>query len=67
MAHEELTTTKEYIDGEAHLSLELYRDDNGLGIWLSDNVGGSGISVTGTTPDEICVKLAPYICDYFYK
>lgn len=56
-----------YIDGNVILSLELYRNDFGFGIWLSDNQGGSGIEASGNTPEEAAQDIAKYIADYFYK
>jgi hypothetical protein len=55
-----------FIDNDVRLSLELYRDGNGFGIWLSDNLGGSGIKATGNTPEEAANNIASYIADYFY-
>ena len=56
-----------FISGEVSLSLELYRKGNGFGIWLSDNIGGSGIEAVGETPEEAAKNIASYIADYFYE
>jgi hypothetical protein len=55
----------QYTDG-ANLSLELYNENGELGIYLSDDCGGSGITVTGNTPEEVADKIKDYIADYFY-
>lgn len=52
---------------EVRISIELYRDGEAFGAWLSDNCGGSGIDVKGKSPQDAAEKLAPYIADYFYK
>ena len=49
------------------ITLELYKSDNGFGIWLSDDCGGSGIEVTGNTPEDAANKIKPYIVEYFYE
>lgn len=56
-----------FIDDDVRLSLELYRNGNGFGIWLSDDAGGSGIKAVGNTPQEAANNIAPYIADYFYE
>jgi len=53
--------------GEVRIELTLYKCDNGYGIWLSDNIGGSGIEVEAPTKEECANEIAPYIEDYFYK
>jgi hypothetical protein len=62
MAKMENTITK-----SVFLSLELYPTDNGFGIYLGDENGGSGISVYGNTPTECVENISPYIEDYFYS
>lgn len=52
---------------DAKLTLELYCENGKFGIYLSDNVGGSGIDVKGETPEEAAENIAPYIADYFYN
>lgn len=59
--------TNKYIKQDRKITLELYRNDNGFGIWLSDDCGGSGIEVTGNTPEDAANKIKPYIADYFYE
>ena len=59
--------TTEKFSGEVNLSLNLYRDGDGFGIWLSDDFGGSGIEATGNTPEEAADNIASYIADYFYE
>jgi len=63
----EKKTTEKFISGEVNLSLNLYRDGDGFGIWLSDDFGGSGIEATGNTPEEAADNIASYIADYFYE
>lgn len=58
---------KKFIENDVRLSLELYRTDDGFGIWLSDYTGGSGIEVEGNTPEETAKNIAEYVADYFYK
>ena len=57
----------QFIGNDVRLSLELYRNGDGFGIWLSDDFGGSGIEATGTTPQEAANNIASYIADYFYE
>ena len=59
--------TNKYIERDRKITLELYRNSNGFGIWLGDDCGGSGIEVTGNTPEEVANEIAPYISDYFYE
>lgn len=63
----EKKTTEKFISGEVYISLNLYRDGDGFGIWLSDDFGGSGIEATGNTPEEAANNIASYIADYFYE
>ena len=56
-----------YIENDVRLSIELYHEGDGFGIYLGDYQGGSGIQVSGDTPQEAAENLAPYIADYFYK
>ena len=63
----EKKTTEKFISGEVNISLNLYRDGDGFGIWLSDDFGGSGIEATGNTPEEAADNIASYIADYFYE
>lgn len=52
---------------EVRIELNLYKTDNGYGIWLSDYEGGSGIEVEATTKEECANEITPYIEDYMYK
>ena len=52
---------------EIRLTLELYKTDTGYGIWLSDELGGSGIGVLETTKEACAEQITPYITDYLYK
>ena len=52
---------------EITITLTLYKTSNGYGIWLSDQIGGSGIEVEETTKSECAKNIAPYIEDYLYK
>jgi hypothetical protein len=51
---------------EFALSLEFSTNEkNEITCWLGDDVGGSGIKVTASTPQEMVGKLNSYILDYF--
>lgn len=63
----EVIKESSFIDDDVRLSLTLYRDGDGFGIWLSDDMGGSGIEVEGKTPEEAANKITPYVTDYFYN
>lgn len=52
---------------EIKITLTLYKTDDGYGIWLSDDMGGSGIEVEEATKEECANGIAPYIEDYLYK
>ena len=52
---------------EKHITLDLYFENGKYGIYLGDNNGGSGITVTGSTPEEAAENIKPYIADYFYN
>ena len=56
-----------FIDNDVKVSLQLRKNGNGFTIWLGDDLGGSGIEVTGSTPQEAANKIAPYVADYFYN
>ena len=58
-----------FIEGneERRLSLELYRKDKLFGVYISDNEGGSGITVEEPSPEEAAKEAAKYIADYFYE
>lgn len=51
---------------EVRLSIDLYKDGSTCCAYLSDNCGGSGITVEGATPEACANNLALYIADYFY-
>ena len=51
---------------EKHLTIDLYFENGKYGIYLGDNNGGSGISVTGKTPEDAAREISHYIADYFY-
>lgn len=51
---------------EKHITLDLYFENGEYGIYLGDNNGGSGITVTGSTIEETVENIKPYIADYFY-
>ena len=55
------------IMGEKHITLDLYFENGVYGIYLGDNNGGSGITITGKTPEDVARDIAPYIADYFYE
>lgn len=46
------------------VELDILKTQNGFDIWVSDNVGGSGISVQGTTKEEVLNKLNEYLTTY---
>ena len=50
-----------------HITLGLDFESGVYGIYLGDNNGGSGITVTGSTPEEAAENIKPYIADYFYN
>ena len=52
---------------EVRIELTLYKTEEGYGIWLSDNIGGSGIKVEETTKEKAAESIAPYIEDYLYN
>ena len=52
---------------DKHITLDLYIENREYGIYLDDNNGGSGITVTGSTPEEAVENIKPYITDYFYS
>jgi hypothetical protein len=39
----------------------------GFDLYMGDDCGGSGISVTGETADEALENLIPYLRDYLEK
>ena len=47
------------------LLLELYEENGTYGVYISDDIGGSGIDVKGETPQEVCENAVPYMVDYF--
>lgn len=49
------------------LDVEIYKEGNVYGAYIGDNCGGSGISVEGSTPEELSENLKPYIADYAYN
>jgi len=49
------------------ITLDLYFENGEYCIYLGDNNGGSGITVTGSTPEEAAENIKPYIADYFYN
>lgn len=51
---------------EITLTIELYKDRDTFCAYLSDNIGGSGITCRGSNPQEAAEELAPYIADYYY-
>ena len=54
-------------NSSARISLELYHENGQYGIYLGDEMGGSGIEVNARTPKEAVKRISPYIVDYFYK
>jgi hypothetical protein len=56
-----------FIENDVILNVELYIDKDLFCAYISDNMGGSGIEVSGSTPQELADNLSPYIADYFYE
>lgn len=50
------------IDFNLHLNFRISDDETN--IWLSDEEGGSGIEIIGTTPQEAIEKLKSYLINY---
>lgn len=50
-----------------NLNIDIEKNEDGFDIYLSDNEGGSGIEVYGSTADEAIENLTPYIHDYLYR
>ena len=54
-----------------NLNLELYHEPGPNSgkwcIWIGDNIGGSGIDVTGSTKEECAQEAAKYLVDYLYR
>ena len=46
------------------IELDILKTENGFDIWVSDNVGGSGISVKGTTIEQALDNLKPHLETY---
>ena len=61
-----LTLKTNEIMESIYLSIELYKEGEQYCAYLSDNMGGSGISAEGSTPQECVELLAPHIEEYFY-
>ena len=53
--------------GEITIQLTICKTEGGYRIWLSDDIGGSGIEVEETTKEKTIESLSPYIEDYLYK
>ena len=49
------------------LTVEIYKEGTGLGAWISDDQGGSGIEVNGSDAAELSEQLNDYISDYCYE
>lgn len=50
-----------------NLNIDIEKNKDGFDIYLSDDAGGSGIEVYGSTADETIENLTPYIHDYLYR
>jgi hypothetical protein len=50
-----------------NLSVELSRENGHFCAYISDENGGSGISVDEETTSKAAEEIAAYIEDYFYK
>lgn len=50
-----------------NLSVEIGRDCNDFYMYISDNMGGSGIDVSGNTVDEVIKNGKEYLKDYFFQ
>ena len=64
---QKLIKESSFAEDNVRLSLELYSNGDEFGIWLSDDMGGSGIKASGKTPEEAANNIVPYIADYFYN
>ena len=49
---------------EFNININVIANENGFSLWVSDDLGGSGIKVEGSTPKETSENLMPYIVDY---
>ena len=50
-----------------NLSIEIGRDCNGFYMYIDDNMGSSGIDVSGNTIDEVIEKGKEYLKDCFFQ
>ena len=46
------------------IEIEFYKDGDSYGAYISDDCGGSGIEVCGTTPEELAGNMKLYLEDY---
>lgn len=40
--------------------------DGSYGMWIADQMGGSGIEVNGNTPEECAENAKPYIVEIIF-
>lgn len=50
-----------------NVSIEMYKTDECYGCWISDLIGGSGISVEEATKEELIKEVSLYLEDYLYR
>ena len=46
------------------VEIDIVKKGKGFDLYIGDDCGGSGISVTGETADEAIENLIPYLRDY---
>jgi hypothetical protein len=46
------------------VEIDIVKKGEVFDLFVGDDCGGSGISVTGKTADEVIENLAPYLRDY---
>lgn len=49
------------------IEIDIEFDEGKFDLWLSDNCGGSGISVRGNSAEDVAKDLTSYIEDYLIK
>lgn len=49
------------------VEIDILKKGEVFDLFVGDDCGGSGISVTGKTADEVIENLTPYLHDYLYR
>lgn len=52
---------------EFNLNINVIINEDGVSLYLSDDLGGSGIKVDGYNAEEAAENIKPYLLDYFEK